>query len=361
MTYLVAIGTRKGLWLAHSDDRRAWRLDGPHFLMEEVASCAIDSRGETPRLLAGTKSWHWGPTVVHSDDLGATWSEQESGAVKFPEDADAAVERIWQLKPDTGDRPGVVWAGSEPSAVWRSDDGGQTFTLNRALWDHPHRKDWEPGFGGQAVHTVLPHPRDDDRVLVAMSTGGVYLTDDGGQSWRPSNSGIKAYFLPDPWPEYGQCVHKVARDAVDPDRLFAQNHHGVYRSDDGGASWTSIADGLPSDFGFPVVSHPGESGTAWLVPLVADGERFPPGGALTVWRTSDAGESWTAQSSGLPDYYYAGVMRDAFAADDDVDAPGLYMGGRDGSVFASPDAGESWVEVARHLPDVLSVRAAKLS
>jgi hypothetical protein len=360
MSALLMIGTRKGLWLARSEDRREWEIDGPHFLMQEVPACAIDTRGDRVRLLAGTKSWHWGPSVVHSDDLGTTWSEPERGGVRFHEDAGESVEAIWQLRPDTADRPGVVWAGSEPSALWRSDDGGETFTLVRGLWEHPHRPTWEPGFGGQAIHTVLPHPVDDARVLVAMSAGGVYVTDDGGESWRPSNTGIKAYFLPDPWPEYGQCVHKVARDPIDPARLYAQNHHGVYRSDDDGASWTSIADGLPSDFGFPVVAHPSAPSTAWVVPLVADAHRFPPEGVVQVWRTSDAGESWHRSAAGLPDGFYAGVMRDAFASDDDVDSPGLYLGARDGSVFASADAGETWGEVARHLPDVLCVRAAVL-
>lgn len=360
MTVLLMIGTRKGLWLAHGDDDRAtWTLDGPHFVMQSIASCAIDSRGSTPRLLVGARSEHWGPSVFHSDDLGSTWAEPDGGAVRFPAEADAAVAAIWQLRPDTAARPGVVWAGSEPSALWRSDDGGQTFALVDGLWDHPHRPTWEPGGGGQAIHTVLPHPTDDFRLLVAMSTGGVYVTEDGGKSWDPSNTGIKAQYRPDPWPEYGQCVHKVARDAAEPERLFAQNHHGVYRSDDGGTSWTSIAEGLPSDFGFPVVAHPARGGTAWVTPLVADRERVPPEAALRVWRTDDAGQSWRSVSSGLPDSgFYASVLRDAFTADDVADPAGLYLGTRDGSVYASADEGGSWNEVARHLPDVLCVRAA---
>jgi hypothetical protein len=363
MTVLLMIGTRKGLWIARGDDdRRRWDLGDPHFLMQEIPACAIDTRGGTTRLLVGARSEHWGPSVFHSDDYGRTWNEPDGGAVRFPAEVDAAVEAVWQLSPDTEARTGTVWAGTEPSALWRSDDGGETFAIVDGLWDHPHRPTWKPGGGGQAIHTVLPHPTDDEQVLVAMSTGGVYRTGDGGRSWTPSNTGIKAYFLPDQWPEYGQCVHKVARDAADPDRLFAQNHHGVYRSADGGSSWTSIAAGLPSDFGFPMVAHPSRSGTAWVVPLVADGERVPPAGRLAVWRTTDAGDSWSSASAGLPqDEFFASVLRDAFTADDVGDPTGLYLGARDGSVYASADEGKSWAEIARHLPDILCLRAATVS
>jgi photosystem II stability/assembly factor-like uncharacterized protein len=208
------------------------------------------------------------------------------------------------------------------------------------------------------VHTVLPDPGS-DRVVVAMSSGGVYASDDGATGWTPHNRGISAYFYPDPMPEYGQCVHKVAVDAGDPARMYAQNHHGVYRTDDGGGSWTSIAEGLPSDFGFPVLSSPRVPGTAWVVPLVADGHRLPPGGRLRVHRTRDAGGSWTEVGDGLPDPGWVSVLRDA-ACVDDADPTGLYLGTRDGCVYASTDDGDSFTLVAAHLPDVLSVRAARL-
>ena len=359
MTDLLAIGTRKGLWLARSDDdRRTWALDGPHLLAQEVAAVSIDIRRPAPRVLAGIQYGHWGPTVMWSDDLGASWQETESGAIRFPDDTGAALARVWQLRPDSAERPDVVWAGCEPHSLWRSTDGGCTFELVRGLWEHPHRAEWQPGGGGGAVHTVLPDPSS-DRVVVAMSTGGVYVSDDGGQQWAPRTRGIGAVFLPDPEPEYGQCVHKVAVDAGDPARMYAQNHFGVYRTDDGGLRWNSIADGLPADFGFPVVAAPRAPGTAWVVPLVADMQRVPPDGRLRVHRTRDAGETWAEVGAGLPDGNWTSVLRDAFAADES-DPAGLYLGTRDGCVYASTDDGDSFTLVVDHLPDVLTVRAARV-
>jgi photosystem II stability/assembly factor-like uncharacterized protein len=194
-----------------------------------------------------------------------------------------------------------------------------------------------------------------------MSTGGVYQTADGGSSWQAANRGIRAYFLPDEWPEFGQCVHKVASHPQRPERMYLQNHHGVYRTDDAGAQWQSIAAGLPCDFGFPVVVDPHDPDCIYLFPLVADGERIPPAGRAAVWRSRDAGESWEALDQGLPtEGFYTAVMRDAMCADD-CDATGVYFGSRDGSLFASNDAGEAWRQIAAHLPDVLCVRAAVIA
>jgi hypothetical protein len=359
MTDLLAIGTRKGLWLARSDDsRRTWAVDGPHLLAQEVAAVSVDTRRAKPRILAGIQYGHWGPTVMWSDDLGATWNESDHGAIRFPEDTGAALARVWQLRPDSADRPDVVWAGCEPHSLWRSTDGGCSFELVRGLHDHPHRPTWEPGGGGGAVHTVLPDPAS-DRVTIAMSTGGVYVSEDGGEKWEPRNRGITVVFGPEPLPEYGQCVHKVAVDAGGPQRMYAQNHFGVFRTDDSGVSWNSIAEGLPVDFGFPIVSSPSTPGTAWVVPLVADMQRVPPDGRLRVYRTKDAGESWTEVGAGLPDSAWTAVMRDAMCADD-RDATGLYVGTRDGCLYASADEGETFALVADHLPDVLTVRAVRL-
>lgn len=355
---IMLVGTRKGLWIGRSDAARThWEWDAPYFLMSEVASCAIDTRGERPRLLVGSMSWHWGPQVLYSDDLGKTWKGHEASAVAFPKDTGSALERVWQLAPGPADQPGTMYAGTEPSALFKSTDGGLSFDMVRGLWDHPHRPNWYPGGGGQAIHTVLPHPTDDQQVTVAMSTGGVYRTSDGGTSWNPANHGIGADFIPDETPEYGQCVHKVTRHAAAPDRLFAQNHGGVYRSDDAGDSWRSIADGLSSDFGFPMVVHPREPDTIYVFPVVSPEERFPPEGRARVWRSRDAGDSWEELGRGLPDGFYSAVMRDAMCVDSGSPA-GVYFGSRDGSVYMSNDDGDTWYEAAGHLPDVLSVRAA---
>jgi hypothetical protein len=358
-TSLLAIGTGKGLFLARSeDDRRTWTVSEPHFAMTGVYAVGIDTRREPVRLLAGVDSSHFGPIVATSDDLGATWSEPEERPIAFPEDSEVALKRVWQITPGPADQPDVVYAGTEPQGLFRSTDGGVTYEFVRGLWDHPHRPDWGAGFGGPAIHTIVPHPTDPKRVLVAMSTGGVYRTMDGGESWEASNTGIKAYFYPDPWPEFGQCVHKVAFNAGRPEQLFAQNHHGVYRSDDGGASWTSIAEGLPSDFGFPMVAHPHRPGVIYNFPLEADSKRFPPGAKCRVYRSEDAGATWQALSGGLPsEAFYATVLRDAMCVDN-AEVPGVYFGSRTGEVFASADEGEQWQRVAEHLPEVLCVRAA---
>jgi hypothetical protein len=355
---VLLVGTKKGLWIGRSNaDRRSWEFSEPNFLMQGIYGTCIDTRGEVPRLFVSGTSEHWGPGVYYSDDLGRTWTENQGAAVRFPEDLGSSVERVWQIQPGGVDQPDVVYAGSQPSALFRSEDGGQSFELVRSLWDHPHRTQWGAGFGGQAIHTIVPHPNDPQQLTVAMSTGGVYRTSDGGVSWNPANKGIKAYFFPDPWPEFGQCVHKVAAHPAEPNRLFAQNHHGVYRSDNGGDTWESIAEGLPADFGFPIVVHPHHPATVYVFPLVADGERIPPKGEARVWRSADAGATWTPSSAGLPDHFYAAVMRDAMTTDQ-AEQVGMYFGARDGTVYASLDDGDSWSQIAAHLPDVLSVRAA---
>ncbi len=357
---VLLVGTRKGLWVGTSDDERAdWDFTGPHHNMEDVYSCLVDTRGDQPRLFAGASSSWLGPQVRWSDDLGATWEETPNGAVRFPDGSGTSVERIWQIVP--GAEPDVLYAGTEPGAVWRSTDGGAHFALEEALWNHPQRPEWGAGFGGQAFHTILPHPTDPASVTVAISTGGVYQTRDGGGSWTARNQGIRAEFLPEgeQYPEFGQCVHKVTRHPSRPERLFLQNHGGVYRSDDEGGSWLYIGDGLPADFGFPIVVHPHEPDTVFVFPLSGAEGRYPVDAKARVWRSQDAGESWSELGDGLPDDFFVGVMRDAMCADSHPSA-GLYVGARNGAVWGSADSGETWRQLVANLPDVMVVKAAAL-
>jgi len=358
-TSVLAIGTGKGLFLARSDDdRKTWEINGPHFPMTGVYSVGIDTRRDPVRLLAGVESSHFGPIVGYSDDLGGSWQEPATRPIAFPEESESALARVWQIAPAPADQPDVVYAGTEPQGLFRSIDGGVTYEFVRGLWDHPHRPEWGAGFGGPAIHTIIPHATDPKRVLVAMSTGGVYRTEDGGDNWQASNSGIRAYFLPDEYPEFGQCVHKVAASPGRPEQYFAQNHHGVYRSDDAGATWVSIADGLPSDFGFAMVAHPHRPGVIYNFPLEADGRRYPPEARCRVYRSEDAGATWQPLSDGLPaEPFYPTVLRDAMCADN-AETVGIYFGTRGGEVFASRNEGEHWHQIAAHLPEVLCLRAS---
>jgi hypothetical protein len=356
---VVLAGTTKGLFAFTSGGARdRWRLAGPWFKGEEIYSAVLDCRGGRNRLLVGATSSHWGPSVYRSDDLGASWVEPEPTTLAFPEDTGAAVARVWQLQPAGDAQPDVVYAGVEPAALFRSDDGGQSFRLDEGLWGHEHRPQWNPGGGGLCLHTVLPDPAGGPRLAVAVSAAGFYRTLDG-TTWEAANAGIRAPFLPEPTPEFGQCVHKVDRHPSRPDTLFLQHHWGVYRSDDFGGRWEEVgADALPSTFGFPVVVDPNRPDTAYVLPLTSDFFRCVPDGRLRVYRTTDGGASWEALADGLPqEDAYLTVLRDGFTADT-LDPTGLYLGTRTGDVFASADAGATWQELARHLPPVLCVKAA---
>jgi hypothetical protein len=226
------------------------------------------------------------------------------------------------------------------------------------LWDHPLRPQWQPGFGGLCLHSIVVHPGDPQRVLVAISSGGVYRTDDGGATWTTAATGIRDGAGPVEFPEWGQCVHRAASDATRPDTVFLQGHWGMYRSDDFGESWTEVSAGLPSTFGFPLVAHPRRAGTAYVIPLTSDFNRWMPEARCRVFRTADSGGTWEALDKGLPqEGAYLTVLRDAFGGDG-ADPFGLYFGTRSGEVYASFDEGESWQQLASHLPAVLSVRAA---
>jgi photosystem II stability/assembly factor-like uncharacterized protein len=301
---------------------------------------------------------HWGGMLQSSDDFGRTWTNPVEANVRFPEGAGAALKQIWQIVPGRDAEPDTLYCGVEPAALFVSRDAGGKWSLVEGLWNHPQRPLWQPGGGGLCLHTILLDPERLERVRVAVSTAGMYVTEDGGTTWRPSNKGVRADFLPDKYPEFGQCVHKVAQSRRVPDRMFLQNHWGLYRSDDRGESWVDIANGVPSDFGFPMVIHPRDPDRAWIVPLESDQFRCTPEGKLRVYRTRDAGASWEPLADGLPqDGAYETVLRDALAIDS-LDRAGLYFGTRSGKLFGSSDEGERWSRLLDGLPPVISVKTA---
>lgn len=357
---ILMVGTVKGAFVLHSDARRReFRITGPYFKGQEVFSVAYLPDRKSPRLLAGCKSQHWGSTVNWSDDFGASWHEPAEGNVKFPASSGLSLNAIWALEPAPLIGPEVVLAGADPAALYRSDDRGETFQPNDSLLNHPERPFWMPGFGGLCLHTVMPDPRTPKRIIVGISAAGIYRTDDGGETWTRRNDGVAMdeagppnapHFRP-------QCAHKMRYDAKNPRRIYLQNHPGIYRSDDGGDSWINIQPGLPSVFGFPMVAHPSRADTAYVIPLTAENFRVPIEGAAKVWRTRDAGESWEPLGKGLPQHdAYFSVLRDAFNADT-TDPMGLYFGTRGGQLFASSDEGENWRSLADWLPAVLCVKA----
>lgn len=356
---VLLVGTMKGAFLFHSDgERRAWRMDGPHFRGEAVYALAFDQRAGRRRVLAGGQSMHWGSVVRCSDDFGGTWTEPDRQNVRFPEDSGLALANIWQIRPGRDTEPDVVYAGVEPAALFRSADAGETWEPVEGLLNHEHRPQWQPGGGGLCLHTIVLDPADERRMAIAISTGGVYRTDDGGRSWRARNHGVRAEFLPDKHPEFGQCVHKVVNHPSRPERLYLQNHWGLYRSDDWGDTWHDIANGVPSDFGFAMEVHPREPDTVYIIPLDSDQFRIVPEARLRVYRTRDAGASWHPLTAGLPQQdAYECVLRDGMSTDGG-DPAGLYFGTRGGKLYGSADGGDRWMQISDALPPITCVKAA---
>jgi hypothetical protein len=359
---LVLVGTMKGAFILRSgQERRKWEIGGPYFPGSAVYAMAYDGRGGRNRLWAGPNSMHWGGLLRWSDDFGRNWTNPEEANVKFPEGTDAALKQIWQIVPGRAGEPDTLYCGVEPAALFVSRDAGVTWSLTEGLWNHPQRPRWEPGGGGLCLHTILLDPEDAQRIRIAVSTGGMYVTEDGGATWRPSNQGVRADFLPEKFPEFGQCVHKVVQSQRNPERMFLQNHWGLYRSDDRGENWVDIANGVPSDFGFPMAIHPKDPDSAWIVPLEADAFRCTPEGKLRVYRTRNAGAQWEPMTAGLPQQdAYETVLRDAMAVDM-LDRVGVYFGTRNGKLFGSSDEGESWSALADGLPPIVAVKTAVVS
>jgi photosystem II stability/assembly factor-like uncharacterized protein len=350
---LILAGTRKGLFTLRGDEeRRAWRLEGPLLTGWEVFHAIRDQRDGT--IYAATNSLAYGSTVHRSRDEGHSWERAEG--IGLPEGSELTLERTWHVEPGHESRPDTVWLGAAPGVLFRSDDVGASWEPVRGILEHPTRERWMPGAGGMCCHSISLDPGDAERLFVGISAAGTFRTDDGGETWTPANKDVAADFLPEPHPEVGQCVHKLLVHQERPERIWQQNHCGVYRSDDRGENWERLdGNGLPSDFGFALALHSRDPDTAWVVPEEGAANRVTCDGRLGVYRTRDAGASWELRPA--LDEAWVAVLREA-GASDTLDPVGVYVGTQSGSVFVSPDEGETWLEAARHLPPVLSIEVA---
>jgi photosystem II stability/assembly factor-like uncharacterized protein len=354
MTELL-LGTKKGLFVLEGEPQEGFEITARAFPGEPVDYAMRDRR--SGRLLATMTSPFYGPKIFHTDDPTGEWEQAEG--VALPEGGDQALERIWVMAP--GEADGVVYAGGDPGVLFESSDGGQNWTINQGLWSQPSRPDWQPGGGGLCLHSIATWPGDPDRLAVAISAAGMWLTEDGGSSWRRGNQGLNPRYLPEETLQdesAGRCVHHVERAPARPERLFMQFHGGVYRSDDAGESWAAIGDGLPSDFGFPLMVDPADPDSAYVIPLTADMDRVTSEGRVRVYETRDGGSSWSARGDGLPaEHAYLTVLRQAFHRAVEGSELELYFGATSGELFGSADAGQSWSTLASRLPPVYSVVA----
>ena len=353
MTELL-VGTKKGLFVLEGEPGAPFEVGARAFAGEPVEYALRDPR--SGRVLASVTSPFYGPKIFTTDDPAGEW-EQAAG-VELPEGGDLALERVWVIVP--GEQEGTVYAGGDPGVLFVSRDGGTSFSFNKPLLRHPSRAYWQPGAGGLCLHSIVTWPDEPDRLAIGISAAGVWLTDDGGTSWRKGNEGLTARYVPEGTPpeQVPLCVHRIQRAPTRPERLFLQFHGGVYRSDDAGESWIDIADGLPSDFGFALALDPADADSAYVIPLVADIDRVTPDGRVRVYETRDAGASWTAQGDGLPsEHAYLTILREAFDWTGEGPELELYFGATSGAVYGSADAGAAWFEVAADLPPVHSISA----
>src|SRR5881392_2066053 len=381
----VLAGTRKGAFILTSDGKRKnWKVDGPHFAGWEIYHMKGSPVGQNRIYASQTSAW-FGQIIQRSDDGGKSWSTPGGGPATNPEGMPMGESnkfvydgvpgthqwydgtqhpwefaRVWHIEPSLND-PDTVYAGVEDAALFRSTDGGQTWQELSGLRKHPSGEHWQPGAGGLCLHTILINPDDPNRIVIAISAASTFRTEDGGETWRPINKGLRSPELPDEEREVGHCVHHVAMNPSRPDTLFMQKHWHVMRSDDGGDSWQKVSGNLPSDFGFPIEINANEPDTIYVVPIESDSEHVPPEGKLRVYRSRTGGNEWEALTKGLPqEHCYVNVLRDAMSVDS-LDPGGVYFGTTGGQVYASSDAGDKWNPIVRDLPAVLSVEAQTLS
>ena len=355
MGTVILAGTRKGLFLLRADESREhFELEAEAPLLPgwQVNHAVLDRRDGT--LFACTNSWVYGGQLHRSKDGGANWDRAEG--LGLPDESGLQLGATWHVEPGLASQPDVVWLGAEPAVLFRSEDGGATFALVEGMLEQPTRERWQPGAGGLICHSITLDPAAGDRLYVGVSAAGVFRSEDGGASFEPANNGTAADFNPDnPFPDVGQCVHKVYVHPTRPERLWQQNHCGVYRSDDRGESWERLeGNGLPSGFGFALGLDPADPDVAYVIPEEGADNRVTSGAKLGVYKTTDGGASWQLSSDGLPQPAWSVVLREGMAWDE----AGVYFGTQSGFVYARRHDG-SWVEAARHLPPVLSVSVAE--
>lgn len=383
----VLVGTKKGAFILTADgQRRNWQITGPHFAGWEIYHLK-GSPVDPNRLFASQSSGWFGQIIQRSDDGGKTWNPPgtkpedlmgpdgmpngksndfryagEVGTHKFYDGSQHPWEfkRIWHVEPSLTD-PDTVYAGAEDAAIFQSTDGGKSWKELSALRSAKGHL-WQPGAGGMAVHTIILDPKNPGRIYIAISAAGAFRTDDGGQTWKPINRGLKSqYELPDPDAEVGHCVHRIALHPSRPDVLYMQKHWDIMRSDNAGDQWSEVSGNLPTDFGFPIDVHAHEPETIYVVPITSDSLHYPPDGKLRVYRSKSGGNEWEPLTKGLPQQdCYVNVLRDAMAVDT-LDTCGVYFGTTGGQVYCSPDGGDSWQTIASHLPPVLSVEVQTLA
>ena len=354
---LVMVGTVKGAFFFSADAaRRDWRVEGPLLKGWEVSNLTLDRRG-APVLYACVGHVVYGPTIQVSRDLGASWTQIEHGP-RYAKGSGRKLERIWCVEPGHASEPEVLYAGVAEAGLFVSRDGGARWREVESLSRHPTRGEWSPGAGGMCCHTVLVDPANKDRVWLGISAVGAFRSDDGGATWEIKNEGLPIAAESEEFDNVGSCVHRMVQSPAGSGVLYQQNHMGVFKSMDGGDSWQAIQHGLPSDFGFPMVMHPRDPQTLYVLPLESSEYRFFIDGQPVVYRTRDGGGSWQALTTGLPaDFQYVGVLRHALAADG-LEACGVYFGTTGGQVFYSVDEGESWQAMPVQLPRIVSVTAA---
>jgi len=376
---MVLVGTRKGGFIFESNTKRKkWQVSDMQFKGWNVMHIQMDPRDQ--RLHAATSHFVYGPTTHYSDDFGKTWTQakqvplitrpsksgrpsstveeafQSEGGEKVTKPE--GMIKVWNIIPGRDSEPNVLYAGAQPASLFKSEDRGETWTMNDALYDHPQRGQWNPGAGGLTLHTILLDPTNPKRMYIAVSAAGCYRSDDGGLTWAPYNKNVRADFMGTNFPEFGQCVHKMAMHPSNPNVIYQQNHCGVYRSDNAAEDWIDIGeDKLPSRFGFPIAVHPTDPKTIYIALEESDQYRMSVDGKFSVWRSRDAGDTWERLMDGLPERAQLVVLREAMATDSFEDA-GVYIGTDTGQLFYTRDSGDSWELMADYLPPIQSVEVA---